>query len=321
MELLFNLDEGSTLAARVASTVGCTLAAHEDRCFEDGEHKLRPLQDPCGAHVAVVASLAGDVQASPQDKLVRLLLLVSALKDHGARRIVAVIPYLAYARKDERTQPWDPLSLRVVAQVMEAVGIDHLIALEVHSAAAFDNALRCTHERIDGFKIFDPWVQDAMRADAHSALWTIASPDPGGVKRALRWRERLQSQTDLDLGFAMVDKRRSSGRLTSGLLVAGDVQGRQVILLDDLVASGSTAALAARALRLAGAQRIVFAATHAVLTPQAERHLGVADLDQVLFSDSVWPMRLPTHGALAQKVKVFSAAALLSDALRRAWSR
>lgn len=316
---LFSLDQASTLAHAVATQLGCEICPIEDRRFDDGEHKVRPLVDPGGAQVFVLASMVGDEADSPQDKLVRLLLFLSALKDHGAASVVAVIPYLAYARKDERTKPWDPISLRVVAQLVEAVGTDRVVAIEVHNSAAFDNAFRGLCTRVDGHRAFDGWVSEQVQAQARVSAgdlsWTVASPDPGGVKRALRWKEALEAQIQRPFGFAMVDKRRSAGLVSGGHCVAGDVRGCRVLLLDDLVASGHTAVLAARALRDAGAERVILAATHAVLTPQAAEHLATPAIDQILFTDTISPLRLHTSGTVVQKVTVVSVAALLAAAM------
>ena len=320
MPLLFSLDPASALTAQICRHLGCSLAAHEDRSFEDGEHKVRPLVDPGGQQVAVIATLAGDACASPQDKLMRLLFFLATLKDHGARRVIAVIPYLAYARKDERTQDWDPVSLRVVAQLLETVGTDGVVALEVHNRAAFDNAFRGRAQRLDGHRVFDDWVMQRMKAEVdpvRAASWTIASPDPGGVKRAFRWREVLQNFTQRDLGFAIVDKRRSGGQLTGGLMVAGDVQGRWVVLVDDLVSTGRTAAMAASALRQAGAIGVIFVVTHAVLSPDANDHLASPDIDHILWTDSISPSHGPLDLPWAHKVTVVSAGALLSKAIDR----
>jgi ribose-phosphate pyrophosphokinase len=125
----------------------------------------------------------------------------------------------------------------------------------------------------------------------------------------------LQAHTQLDLGFAMVDKRRSSGQLMGGLMVAGEVQGRWVVLLDDLVSTGRTAAMAAAALRQSGAIGVILVVTHAVLSPQARDHLASPDIDQILWTDSIAPSRLPPDCPWAQKVTVVSAGALLSKAI------
>src|SRR5512141_1101166 len=125
--LLFALEATRAFGAQVAEALGEPLAPHEERTFEDAEHKIRPLVDPARQDCFVVQSLHGEPGASGDDKLVRLLMFLAALHDHGARRAIAVVPYLAYARKDRRTQPFDPVSIRVVAQMLEAVQCDLLL--------------------------------------------------------------------------------------------------------------------------------------------------------------------------------------------------
>ena len=220
---------------------------------EDGEHKLRPLVDPRGDDAYVVCSLHGGPQDSPHDKLCRLLLFMATLREHGAARVTAVVPYLAYARKDRQTQPLDPVTLRYVAQLFEAVGTDQVMVLEAHNVAAFQNAFRCPTVHLQAHRAFDALVPE-LSGDGPLA---VASPDPGGVKRALLWREALEARLARPVHFAMVDKRRSLGLVSSGHLVAGDVEGATVLLLDDLIASGETMLGAATALRHAGAKEVV----------------------------------------------------------------
>ena len=251
--LIHSLDPACTLAPALALALDETLAPHEDRAFEDGEHKWRPLTDPRGQDAYVVASLHGGPAESPHDKLVRLLMFVATLRDHGAARVTAVVPYLAYARKDRRTKPFDPLALRYVAQLFEAVGTDQLIVLEPHDVGAFQNAFRRPVQALSAHPAFDA-VVDELAARTKGGL-AVASPDPGGVKRAQLWRESLETRLGRPVGFAMVDKRRSGGVVSSLRLVAGEVAGATVLLLDDLIASGETMQRAAAALREAGARR------------------------------------------------------------------
>ncbi len=156
--LLFSLDPECRLAPVLAAALDETLARHEDRRFEDGEHKLRPLVDPRGDDVYVLCSLHGGPHESPHDKLCRLLLFIATLREHGAARVTAVVPYLAYARKDRQTKPFDPVTLRYVAQLFEAVGTDQVIVLEAHNVAAFQNAFRCTTLHLDAHRAFDATV-------------------------------------------------------------------------------------------------------------------------------------------------------------------
>ena len=177
--LLFSLDPDGVLAPAIAAELDQALAPHEDRAFEDGEHKLRPLVDPRGADAYVIHSLHGGPQLSPHDKLFRLLTFCATLREHGAARITAVTPYLAYARKDRQTQPFDPVTQRHLAQLIEAVGIDQLMALEVHNVAAFQNAFRIPTLHLDAHRVFDTVLPEI----AGEARLAVASPDPGGVIR------------------------------------------------------------------------------------------------------------------------------------------
>jgi ribose-phosphate pyrophosphokinase len=315
--LLFALDPDEDLPRALAATLGEPLSSHEDRAFEDGEHKLRPLIDPRGADAYVVASLHGGPQASPHDKLCRLLMFIATLREHGAARASAVVPYLAYARKDRQTKPYDPVNLRYVAQLFEAVGTDQLFVLEAHNVAALQNAFRCTTLHLDSHVAFD------ALADTWAARGPIAvvSPDPGGVKRALLWQEHLQARLARPVGFAMIDKRRSAGVVSGANLVAGDVKDMTTLVFDDLIASGETMRRAAAALRSAGAREVVAVAAHGLFIAPAAEVLADAGIAQVAVTDSVPPFRLPPEGPAARKLLRVSAVPLFAQAIRGSHAR
>jgi len=320
--LIFGLDRDEPLAGAIAAALDERLAPHEDRAFEDGEHKWRPLADPRGDDAYLVASLHGGPRESPQDKLVRLLMMAATLRDHGAARATAVVPYLAYARKDRRTKPFDPLALRYLAQWVEASGVAQLIALQPHDVAAFENAFRCPVRALDAHLAFDA-VVDELAGGALGGL-AVASPDPGGVKRAQLWREALEARLASPVGFAMVDKRRSAGVVSSERLVAGEVQGRTVLLLDDLIASGETMQRAAQALRGAGARQVLAFAAHGLFVGRAAQALDDPAIARVVVTDSVPAFRLAADAPLRRKLHVASSVTLLADAIREshlAWRR
>ncbi len=318
--LLFSLDPDSVLAPALAAALDDSISAHEDRAFPDGEHKLRPLVDPRGADAYVVASLHGGPVDSPHDKLCRLMMFVATLREHGAARVTAVVPYLAYARKDRQTKPFDPVAQRYVAQLFEAVGLTQLITLEAHNVAALQNAFRCTTLHLEAHRAFDPVVHEL----AGNAALAVASPDPGGVKRAQLWREWLEQQLGRPVGFAMVDKRRSAGVVSSANLVAGGVDGMTVLMLDDLIASGETMLRAARALRGAGAQQVIACAAHGLFIEPAADVLADPAIDRVVITDSVPPFRLPADAMVRRRLRVVSAVPLFARAIRDcrdAWQR
>ena len=310
--LIFSLDPGSSFAAALAAALDENLSRHEDRAFEDGEHKVRPLVDPRGDDVYVVASLHGGPHDSPHDKLCRLLLFVATLREHGAARVSAVVPYLAYARKDRQTKPFDPVTLRYVAQLFEAVGTAQLLVLEVHNVAAFQNAFRCTTISLEAHRAFDGVAIEIARGGAIA----VASPDPGGVKRAQLWREALEQRLAQPVGFAMVDKRRSGGVVSSFDLVAGEVAGMTVLLHDDLIASGQTMRRAAAALQQAGAREVIALAAHGLFIAPAAELLADPVISRIVVSDSVPPFRLPASGPVASKLHTVSAVPLFAQAIR-----
>ncbi len=206
--LLFALDATRAFGARVADALGQPLAPHEERTFEDAEHKIRPRVDPNGQDCVVVQSLHGEPGVSGDDKLVRLLMFIAALRDHGARRVVAVVPYLAYARKDRRTQPFDPVSIRVVAQLFEAVRCDALMTLEAHNVAAFDNAFRLRAVTLSPNALFSA---AALKLVGDEPI-AVASPDVGGVKRAQLWREALENDAPAAGGAGLRRQAARPGR-------------------------------------------------------------------------------------------------------------
>jgi len=304
---LFALQATRDLGARIATHLGHALAAHEEREFQDGEHKLRPLVDVRGADAFVVQSLHGDAHAGAADKLVRLLFFAAALRDHGAARVTAVVPYLAYARKDRRTQPFDPVTSRYVAQLVEAMHIDRVVAFEVHNVAAFDNAFRMPALHVSSDAVLAP--QAARLVGDRRAV--VASPDPGGVKRAQLFGETLAKLLGRDCGSAFMEKRRT-GDVLSGTLLVGDVRGAVVVLVDDLISTGTTLVRAARACVEQGAAGVIACVAHGLFARGSAETLHDAALSSLLITDSVVPSTLP---ALGERLQVISAAPLLAQTI------
>jgi len=309
--LVFGLNASRPLAEKIAIELGCELASHEEREFEDGEHKARPLVSVRGHDVFVVQSLHGDREQSPNDKLCRLLFFLGALKENGARQVTAVIPYLAYARKDRQTKPRDPVTTRYLAQLIEAMGVDCVVTLEVHNIVAFQNAFRCRTIHLDTRRLF----AERARTLITDAPVVVASPDPGGVKRAQLFRETLEAVLARPVGGAFMEKRRSAG-VVSGDLLVGAVEGAAVLVIDDLISSGGTMARAARACREHGAQSVHALAAHGLFIGQAGKALGDPNLSTTIVTDTVPPFRLDDQ-TVRSHVEIVSAAPLVAEAIRR----
>ena len=292
---LFGLNATRELALLVAHRLEVELGPHEEREFEDGEHKARPLQDVRGHDVFVLHALHGDNDQSANDKLCRLLFFCGAVRDAGAARVTAVVPYLCYARKDRRTKPHDPIATRYVAALFEAVGIDRVIVSEVHNLAAFENAFRCPVWHIDSA----PLIAEHFASQAHAEPMVVVSPDAGGAKRAEQFRQELEHQAGREIGNAIIEKFRSGGVVSGGLL-AGDVRGKTVVVIDDLISTGGTLLRAATTCRAAGAAKVMAAATHGLFIGGAEELFAAPSIDGIVVANTVPPFRAPRSVAAAR---------------------
>lgn len=295
---------------RVAAALGIALAPLEEREYESREDKARPLVNVRGRRTYVVHSLAGDALASANDRLCRLLFLVACLRDAGAASVTACVPYLAYARKDRRTKERDPVTLRYVAQLFEAVGTDRVIGLDAHNLAAFENAFRCPVDHLEAA----PLLADHLASAPGTAALCVVSPDFGGAKRAQRVQELIAARTGVEPGFAVVEKRRSGGVVGGADTVIGPVGGAHAVIVDDLVAAGTTLVRAVRACRATGAASVTAFATHGVFVPDSRQLLGPDGPDELVVTDSILPTRLKGGG---RTIRVLPASTLYAEAIRR----
>lgn len=309
---IFALYNSRGFGELVANELGLALGEHEEREFEDGEHKSRPLENIRNQDVFVIQSLYSDYEKSVNDKLCRLLFFLSALKDASARRVTAVVPYLCYARKDRRTKPRDPVTTRYIARLFEAAGADCILTIDVHNIQAFQNAFRCTTEHLEAKKIFADFLIPQLTTD--DAI-VIMSPDIGGIKRAEQFQQSISKRLNRELPVAFMEKYRSSGEVW-GEKVAGDVNGKTVVIIDDLVSTGGTLARASVACKRAGAKKVLAVATHGIFTGEPDKILQEESLQQIIVTNTIPPFRLE-HTQVKEKVKILNAAPLFAEAIKR----
>jgi len=308
---VFSLESGRNVLERVCGQLGIEPGAHEERTFEDGEHKLRPLESVRGRDVYVVQSLYGDDELSVDDKIVRTLFFAGAVQDAGAERITLVTPYLSYARKDRRTKLRDPVSLRYLATVIEAVGVDRIVTLDVHNPAAFENAFRIPTVHLQGAPLF----VRALRPELEGEDVVVVSPDAGGVKRAELFRQVLERQLERSVELVFIEKFRSEGVVWGGAVV-GDVASRVAVIVDDLVSSGTTLVGAATACREGGATDVYAAATHGVFSTRANGILNESDLNRLFVLDTI-PQSQADDTRRHPNVQVLDSAPLLARAIHQ----
>jgi ribose-phosphate pyrophosphokinase len=208
--------------------------------------------------------------------------------------------------------PRDPLSTRYVACVIEAVGADHVITLDVHNVAAYENAFRISADHLVAKKLFAEHFMPLLGM----APAAVVSPDIGGMKRADAFCASLERRLGRPVDRAYLEKRRSDGLVSGEMMLAGDVSGRQAIIIDDLVSTGATLGRAVSACKAHGASRVYAAASHALFTAQAGELLANPALDSIAVTDTVPPFQIDA-ATMANKLRVVSCAPLFAEAIRR----
>lgn len=310
--VIFALSESRELAADIARVASLKLQPLEERAFEEGEFKLRPLVPVRDQTVFAVQSLAGSSDAPVANRLVRLLFLLFGLHDAGAARTIAVVPYLSFARKDRRTQTRDPVNTRYVAQLLESTGLARLIALDVHNPAALDNAFRIPVDHLSALPMFVNHFAERFPG----GKLVVASPDVGGIKRVQIFRDLLARRLGEDTEVVFIEKRRAGGVVSGGAIV-GNVAGRTVIVLDDLCATGGTLTRAAAGLREAGAAAVYVAVTHAPLAAGLTTLCAADSIAGIVVTDSVGTALHVRNSAMHPKLTVLPIAPLIGQAVRR----
>lgn len=311
---VIGLSENHALASAIATEAGVPLLPIEERAFDGGEFKLRPLESVRGRRLFVVQSLAATEAAPAPLRLVRLLFLLQGLRDAGADARVALVPYFAFARKDRRTQIRDPVTARYVAELIEAAGTSCLVGLDVHNPAAFDNAFRIPTVHLSALPMF---ADHFLRRLGGSAELTVISPDVGGIKRAQLFRELLAERSGREIGLAFVEKRRARGVVSGGTL-AGQIAGRAAIVLDDLCATGGTLIRAAATCRDGGATAVHVAVTHTPLIPGVAALIAAEAIASITVTDSVGiALAAALSGIPADRLITLSTAPLFGETVRR----
>ena len=308
---LFALNTSRSFGESVARELDLSLSLHEEREFEDGEHKIRPLENVRNEEVFVIHSLYSDTTESVNDKLCRLLFFIGSLKDASAKKVTAVVPYLCYARKDRKTKPRDPVTTRYVARLFEASGTDSIVTMDVHNVQAFQNAFNIPAENLEARKIFGDYLEPLIEKEEV----VIMSPDFGGIKRAEQFQRTLSRRMKRELQVMFMEKYRSSGEVW-GERISGDTKSKTVIIIDDLISTGGTIARAAVACRNSGANNVMALATHGIFAGKADEKLMEKALDQIIISNTIPPFRLENKEA-EKKVTVLDAAPFFAKAIKQ----
>lgn len=285
------------LAKRIAKYLKVDVSDALVTSFSEGEVRVKINEDVRGRDVFIVQPTCPPTNTN----LMELLIMIDAVKRASARRITAVIPYFGYARQDRKDQPRVPITAKLVANLIETAGADRVLTMDLHAGQIqgfFDiplDHLFAVTTVVDYFK--DKRVKNLV----------VASPDVGGIKMARAYAKRLNAN------FAIVDKRRIDDKHTETLSILGDVAGKNIVIVDDLVATASSICEAAIALKKAGGLKIYCAVTHPVLSGPAIERVMDAPIEEFIVSDSI-PL---DDKKKDKKFKVLSVAPLLGEAIRR----
>ncbi len=290
---LFSGTSSRYLAERIADYYGNSLGQMELMKFSDGEMQPVIQESVRGSYVFFIQSTF-----SPTDNLLELLLMIDAAKRASAGYITAVIPYFGYARQDRKDKPRVPISAKLIANLLEAAGTDRVMTMDFH-ADQIQGFFDIPVDHLKSNAIFVPYLEEH---DMSSIIF--ASPDVGGVKRARKYANHFGSD------MVICDKYRRRANEIAGMTVIGDVEGRDVILIDDLVDTAGTLSKAAQALLDKGAVSVRAMCTHPVLSGKAYEVIESSPLTELIVTDTI---PLKSHSS---KIKVLSSAKLFARAIR-----
>ncbi len=294
---LFTGNANRELAEEIAKYLRLPISDAEVSRFSDGEVFMRVNENVRGADVFIVQPTCPPVN----DSLMELLIMTDALKRASAHRITAVLPYYGYARQDRKDQPRVPISAKLVADLLEAAGIDRVLALDLHAG------------QIQGFfsvpvdHLFaNPVIIDHLgKKDLRDPV--IVSPDAGGVERARAIAKRLNA------GLAIIDKRREGPNVAVVMHLIGEVEGRDAVVIDDMIDTAGTLIQAVSALEREGARRILACGVHPVLSGPAVKRIKASPIEETVVTNSI-PV---PEDKRAARVTVLTVAPLLGEAIRR----
>ena len=298
---IFSGNSNRALAENICRELGTQLGNAEVGAFSDGENFVSIYETVRGSDVFVVQSTCSPVN----DNLMEMLIMIDAFKRASAGRITAVMPYFGYARQDRKAKPRDPISAKLVANMIVAAGTDRVLTMDLH-ASQIQGFFDIPVDNLLGNPIFTQYFH--QRYEGHEDETIVVSPDVGSVARARAFAQKL------GMGLAIVDKRRQKANSSEVMNIIGDVRDKKVILFDDMVDTAGSICGAAQALvELGGATEVIACASHGVLSGPAIERIEKSALKEMVFLDTV-PARPEVK---CDKIKYISVAHMFAEAIER----
>jgi len=294
--LLFAGSSHKELAKEIADCLGVPLAAISLGRFPDGEISLQILESVRGRDTFVIQTIAPD----PNNQLMELLIMIDALKRASAREVVAVIPYFGYCRQDRKDRPRVPITAKLVANLLVRAGATRVVTMDLHAGQLegfFDIPVDNLHSR--------PLLEKAYR-EINFGQCVVVAPDVGSIKLARAYAN------DMGCSIAVVDKQRIDPSHVHTSMIIGDVNGKDVLLADDMCSTAETLVSAAKACREKGAQRVIAVVTHRLLSGKALEAIEASPIEVLIVSNTI---AAPESSREVSKIRVVSVASLFSQAI------
>ena len=296
--MLFSGTANEELSKEISKYLDQPLSLAKVTRFSDGEINIKIKESVRGKDIFIIQSTSAPANAN----LMELLIMVDALKRSSAKSITAVVPYYGYARQDRKAEPRVPISAKLVANLMETAGITRVVTVDLH-ASQIQGFFDIPVDNLYGAVLFNDYVKSKNLKNP-----IVASPDIGGVARA-----RYFAKT-MGLDMVIVDKRREKANHSEVMNIIGDVAGKDVIMIDDMVDTAGTMVKAASALKKKGATSVMACCTHPVLSGPAYDRLENGELDELVITNTI-PIT-----KTSKKIKVLSTAKMLGEVIRRVYN-
>ncbi|MGN0665410.1 MAG: ribose-phosphate diphosphokinase [Huintestinicola sp.] len=301
---IFTANSNPQVAGAIAQSLGLPLGQSEVVTFSDGEISVSIKESVRGSDVFVVQSTSSPVN----DNMMELLIMIDAFKRASAGRITAVIPYLGYARQDRKAKARDPISAKLVADLLTVAGADRILTMDLH-CAQIQGFFNIPVDHLLGVPILVPYFSEKFKDDKSNCI--VVSPDLGSVTRARNFAQKF------DAPLAIVDKRRQKANVCEVMNIIGDVKDKDVILVDDMIDTAGTLCNAAKAImEIGGAKSVTACATHGVLSGPAIERIRDSVIKEVVLLDTI---ALPEEKKI-DKITVLPVAPVFAQAIERIYA-
>ncbi len=297
---VFAANSNKPLAEKIARQLGLPLSKCDVGTFSDGEITVSIGETVRGSDVFIIQSTCTPVN----NNLMELLIMIDAMKRASAGRITAVIPYFGYARQDRKSKSRDPISAKLVADIITAAGADRVLTMDLH-AAQIQGFFNIPLDHLEGMPILSQYIERKNLEDL-----VIVSPDLGSVNRARKIANRL------DVPIAIIDKRRPKPNVSEIMNIIGDIKDKNLLIIDDIIDTAGTLCNAANALKERGAKSVRACATHGILSGPAVERIQASALEELILLDTI---PLPEEKKL-DKIKVESVAPIFAQAIQRIYA-